>query len=356
MTKAATMETRRFVTMLLLAAMMIAVIPLGLVVLPGGLLAADNGSVTGRFGVNSENVTVNSVYLYNGDNTSEVGSMDPTSFYVARVSVTHKNTLNFLDKIELAVYYDEDGTFSTDNVPASGDPQNGVIMTWDGTDNWTMEAGGSGTWDIVESECDDPAVLGAHTTYVFMFKFKVGTVAKESDDDPGDDAKWHIYAKAWDTGGGTSYKYQDNLEMTWYGAITVGLSGGTHLEFGNLDLGSENQTSTNSVTATYISNGNYDRNIRTVGTWSGNNYSIALDTAYDGSPDDGEFALKADDDSSIGGAVIVRTTYVAMEEAIGITSESGTPVSGMTVWITLAAAGINADTYTGTIYYQISNG
>jgi len=42
MTKVATMDTRRFVTMLLLAAMLIAMIPISMVVLPSGLLAADN--------------------------------------------------------------------------------------------------------------------------------------------------------------------------------------------------------------------------------------------------------------------------------------------------------------------------
>jgi len=350
MTKVATIDKRKVLCILLAAAVVVASLLVAL--MPRATDADTEGTVTGQFGVNLGSVTVGSVTLYNGDDNATATSMDPTSSYVARVSVTHASTLSFLDKIEVTAYYDANGTYDVADVLADGHAQNGVVMTWDGSDNWTLDDGTSTTWAIVTAGCDDPASLGAQNTYVFKFKFTVGTVAKESDGA----AEWHIYAKAWDTSAATADAYQENLEMNWYGAITVALSGGSYLTFGNNNLGASDQASTNTVSGTYISNGAYDRNIRTAGTWNGATYTVALDTDYAGIPGNGEFCLKADDDSDIGGAIVVRTTYVAIEDTGTITAEGGDSAPGMTAWITLGSTGIAADTYTGTVYYQISNG
>lgn len=350
MTKVAMIDTRKVLRLLLAAAVVVASLLVAL--MPRATDAATEGTVTGQFGVNLGELTVTSVTLYNSDDNATAISMDPTSTYVARVSVTHNSTLSFLDKIEVTAYHDADGTYNVANVPADGHAQNGVVMTWDGSDNWTLDDGTSTTWAIVDAGCDDPAVLGAQNTYVFKFKFTVGTVAKESDGA----AEWHLYAKAWDTSAATEDAYQEDLEMNWYGAITVSLSSGTNLTFGNLALGATNSASTNTVNGTYISNGAYDRNIRTAGTWNGATYTVPLDGAYDGSPDNGEFCLEADDDSDIAGAIAVQTGYVAIADTGTITAEAGDAANGMTAWMTLASTGVAADTYTGTVYYQISNG
>lgn len=350
MTKVAKIDTRKFVSLLLATA--VVVVSLLLALVPRASDAATEGNVTGQFGVTLGALTVANPVLYNEYDNATVTTLDPTSTYVVRVDVTHANTLSFLDNLTVTVYYDADGTFSTGDVPTSGHAQNGVIMTWDGIDNWAIDDGSS-SWDIVTAGCVDPTDLGAQNTFTFKFKFTVGTVAKESDDVVG--AEWHIYAKGYDTSANPEDGYQENLEMNWYGAITVALSGGSYYTFGNLALGATDSASTNTVNGTYVSNGNYYRNIRTVGTWSGVTYSAPLDTAYDGSPDNGEFCLEADDDSDIDGAIAVQTSYQPIGSSGTITSESGDAVNGMTAWMTLASTGLAVDTYTGTVYYQVSN-
>jgi len=107
------------------------------------------------------------------------------------------------------------------------------------------------------------------------------------------------------------------------------------------------------VTATYTSNGPFDENVMADDEWTGSTMHVHLDT--DGTPESGEISLEADDDQTNAGCVVVLSSgYTAMDTTDTITTEAGTAVT-MKLWITLASAGIENESFTGTIFYQISN-
>ena len=222
MTKVATIDTRRFLALLLIAAMLMAMIPIAVAVLPSGVLASDNaadneGTVEGGFTLNNDAPTVNSVTLYKHDNVTTTLDMDPTVEYIVQVSVTDLNKLSDLASLYVTIYYDEDGVYDVGQVPTSYSADNAAILKWDGLNTWSIEDGGS-TWDI-SGDCVDPDDLAAQNTFTFQFHFTVGRIARESSHDTNDDAKWMIYAKATDKDAvpGTHALQQANLEMNWYG-------------------------------------------------------------------------------------------------------------------------------------------
>ncbi len=357
MTKVATIDMRRFLALVLIVAMLAAMIPIAVAVLPSGVLASDNaadneGSVTGGFTLNNGAPVVNSVTLYEHDDTTPATSMDPTVEYIVQVSVTDFNTLADLDSLYVTVYYDEDGAYLLGDVPASGSSDNAAILKWDALDTWTIDDGSS-TWDI-ETDSVDPADLGAQNTFTFKFHFTVGEIGRESSHDDGDNAEWMIYAIATDLTAATDDAYQETLEMNWYGKISVVVDGGGNVAFGSLNLGDADQACSNTVTATYTSNGPYDESVKADDEWTGSSMHAHLDT--DGSPENGEISLEADDDQTLADAVVVLSSgYTAIDNDDLITGESGHAVT-MKLWITLASTGIENESFTGTIFYQISNG
>ena len=357
MTKVATIDTRRFFALLLIAAMLMAMIPIGVAMLPSGVLASDNAadneaSVEGGFALNNGAPVVNSVALYEHDDATTASAMDPTVEYIVQVSVTDTNTLADLDSLYVTVYYDEDGTFNVGQVPGSGSAQDGAILKWDALDTWTIDDGSS-TWTI-ETDSVDPADLAAQNTFTFKFHFKPGEVAKESVHDTDGDAEWMIYAVATDLSTATANARQETREMNWYGKISVIVVGGGPVAFGTLSLADADQVCSNSVTATYTSNGPFDESVKADDVWGGSSMHAHLDT--DDSPTNGKISLEADDDTSLTDAVVVLSSdFTAIDTSDTITTESGTAVN-MKLWITIASSGIENESFTGTIFYQISNG
>jgi hypothetical protein len=352
MTKVATIDMRRVLHLVVIAAMVIAMLLVAL--MPKTASAATEGSAGGHFHLNNAAPTVDSVALYEHDDNNTALTMDPTVEYIVRVGITDTNQLNDLDKIQVTVYYDADGIYDVGNVLSAGDDQNGAILTWDstGTDNWTIDDGSS-SWDI-ETDSVAPADLSAVSTFTFKFHFTVGSVAKESADG-GDAAEWHIYAKVWDLSNATGDNYQENREMDWYGAITVS---GT-VDFGSVNVGVTDQISgggTTGVTCTYVSNGAFDEQVKAdtpwVGATSGKN--LALNTG--GTPGDAQFSLHADDTATVGGAVQVSASYQTIDDTGTITDENGHAQANNFLWLSLGSTGIPDETYNGTIWYQIANG
>ena len=82
--------------------------------IPTIVSAADNpadneASVEGGFALNNGAPVVNSVVLYQHDDTTPATAMDPTVEYIVQVSVTDTNTLADLDSLYVTVYYDGTG-------------------------------------------------------------------------------------------------------------------------------------------------------------------------------------------------------------------------------------------------------
>lgn len=349
MTKAATIESHRFLCLVVLAAMVITMIPVAMAVLPGGVLAGDNSTesshVSGDFTVNQGNPVVNSVTLHSHGGGATT-PMSPTTEYEMWVNVTHPNTLESLDTIELKLYYDSDGTYSDAEAQAATANNNScAIITYTnlGTDTWVL-SNSSTTW-AVASGSEAPA--GTEITGDFKFHFTVSKVARETTGA----AEWHAYALATDSEAHTHYNHQEGLTMNWYGEIT---SVTDTVTFGSVVLGATQKASGN-ISASYISNGDYDEQVRTTSTWNGTTENLNLDD--DGSPGDSAFSIEADDDANTGGAVfLAATVYRSIDASQGYTADvTGYVEATNTLWLTLGSTGIPAETYNGTVYFAIAN-
>ena len=73
-----------------------------------------------------------------------------------------------------------------------------------------------------------------------------------------------------------------------------------------------------------------------------------------GTPGSGEFSLKADDTATLGSAVLVTSADYTTFDTGSLTSESGNAESANTLWLKLGSEGIRDVSYSGTIYYRIS--
>jgi hypothetical protein len=176
---------------------------------------------------------------------------------------------------------------------------------------------------------------------------QIGKVATYS----GGAADWDIYAEAVSDEAATGYDYLRDLEMNWYGEVSAST---VSVTWSDIVPGSgfSDTTKQTDITVTYISNGPYYQKIAASTPWTGGGLNALLNTS--GTPGSMEFSLKADDVDNLGTAVVVTDypTYVAIYVGTQ-TSESGDEVSTNTIW--LAIGTIRESTYTGTIYYMISN-
>ncbi len=289
--------------------------------------------------------TVNSVSLW--DTTpAEVTTMTPQVEYNVKVNITDNDTLNDLSTVKVTLYYDSDGNYSAGEVPTSGNTQTCAILTWTNGSGWSIDPSAGTTWVLVSGSCVAPTLTD--TTGTFEFHFKPGKVATETTGS----ARWHIYAKATDSTARTGDNYRAGLNMNWYGEIT-GVS--ASVNFGTVALGSTDVIS-GTVSATYISNGAYDEQVKSSATWVGQTSGAVLTLNTSGSPGAGEIALKADDDSTLEGAAqVLSASYVTMDDTGTQTSESGDTVPNH-LWLALGSSGIPAEEYQGTIYYRIADG
>jgi hypothetical protein len=280
--------------------------------------------------------TVNSVTLADT-------SMNPQTEHTVTINVSDVGGKADLDTLVLKVYYDSNGGTPTD-AEAEGqtaNTQNCAIITWtQSSDTFAIEPSSSTTWSL--GDCSSPASLPGDFTFVFT----PGKVATETTGG----AVWQIWAKATDDASQTDTNYDASPPtMNWYGEITVNTSS---VNWGTVDLGSDfNANPQTGISVTYISNGNYNQQVKSDGSWSGSGVSITLDAA--GIPGVKEFSMKADDTAVLGSAVLVSTSYVTVDSG-NQTGEAGNTESANTLWLKMGASGIPAVTYNGTIYYQIA--
>lgn len=258
------------------------------------------------------------------------------------VPVTDSDTLADVNEVYVEVFYDSAGNDPT--APGTADVQTCAILTWTrgGSPEWDI-APTSTTWAINAAGCSNGT--DSLTTDNWVFSFKVGKVATQSS--PGSD-DWDIYAKATDSIGQTGDNYLRDVEMNWYGEITVETS---TVSWGIVSPGCSNETSP-VVNITYICNGNYAEQIKTSQNWTSVSGNVTLNTT--GSPGTGEFSLKADDDDTLADAVQVLSASYTTFDTGTQTTEAGNAENNNHLWLSLGSSGITYDTYSGTLYFSIA--
>jgi len=258
------------------------------------------------------------------------------------VPVTDNDTLADVNEVHVEVFYDSAG--NDPSAPGMANVQTCAILIWTrgGSPEWDI-APASTTWAINAVGCSNGT--DSLTTDNWVFSFKVGKVATQSPD--SDD--WDIYAKATDSVSQTGDNYLRDVEMNWYGEITVNT---TSVDWGIVSPGCSNNISP-VVNITYICNGNYIEQVETENAWNGTGANqTTLNTT--GAPGPGEFSLKADDDATIEGAVqVLSASYTTFDTGIQ-TTETGNPENNNHLWLSLGDSNIPFDTYSGTIHFGIA--
>ena len=140
--------------------------------------------------------------------------------------------------------------------------------------------------------------------------------------------------------------------MNFYGEVAVAPTG---VDWGTLtpgvDFGVSTKQSISSVV--YIANGNFDKKVKSAGTWTGGSNNATLDATGVCSSAQ-QFALKADDTATLGSAVLVDTAGVIIDNTGTQTTEAGVEVTTNNLWLKLAST-FNSDTYSGVITYMTAN-
>jgi hypothetical protein len=326
-TKAATIETHRFLCLVVLVAMLIAMIPISMAVFPSGLLAADNSTVTCNFTTNNGGPVVNSVAL------SGSGTMNPGTAYDITVNITDNGTVDDIDS---------DGTYADPGEPVANN-NTCAVLKWTKGGGFALDAGHSGsTWAL-----SGTAPTMTLSTASWIFHVTISHVAEQSNTDA---SEWHIHADANDGTNATvdNYNANDANEVTWYGEISAVTS---TVEWASaMNLGSDNVQSPQ-FTATFVSNGAFNQQVMGSGTWTGP-ATLTLDVT--GAPGDAQLSLIADDDGTAAGGVQVSTSYQTMNTGT-MTLETGDVEGNLYLWLSLGDTGIPAGEYTGSVYLKISN-
>ena len=285
--------------------------------------------------------TVNSVTLVDT-------SMTPQTQYTVTVNVSNAGGKNALNTLVLKLWYDSSGSDHSESTfdSRTADTQNCAIITWiQSTDSFTIQPSSSTTW--VLGTCSSPGSLPGD----FIFRFTVGKVATETSGS----ARWQVVAKVSNNVSQTGFNYDSTPPtMNWYGEITVNTVNITWINTAALGSGFTDDT-TNRVTnisLTFICNGNYNVQAKAISLWSGNGKTVVL--AATDSPGNGEIALKADDDATLSGAVLIISSGYTTFGTGTQTGEGGNTVSNNSLWLKLGSSGIPDVQYSGTIYYSIT--
>jgi hypothetical protein len=333
MTKVATIDTRRLLALLLIAAMLIAMIPIGVALLPSGVLAADNGTVACNFTTNNGAPVVNSIALSGG------GTMNPGSAYDITVNITDTNTMDDIDWVTVYLYWDENGTY-VDPVTPSANNNTVAVLNWVKASGFALDSGHVGsTWGLTGT----PPTMSASIAS-WVFHVTVSKVAEESLSG----AEWHIHADANDgTNPTADNKNEDPNQVSWYGEISVATSS---INWGSMATGTDNVQSA-AISATYKANGTYDQQVSASATWTGP-ATIGLNAA--GTPGDAQLSIRANDAASEGDAVQVSTSYQSFDSGV-MTIEDGNTETSNYLWLTLGDTGIPAGQYTGSVFFKIVN-
>jgi len=321
-----------------------------LTVMPIPARAEEGGTTPGQFQVGSAAPTVSSVQLYTaGDDITN--DMTPQVKYNVKVNVSDANTLDDLTTVTVTIFYDALGGYSDDEVSGTADNKTRAILTWTNGGSWSIEplAGTGTSWVLESGNCSKPDLSAFSGT--FEFHFRPGKVATETITP----AKWHIYAEAVDNSASTANNTDVDNNMMWFGEITVP---GSTIDWDSMVPGEGFGESTNQtdISVTYIANGAYDEQVATSANWTSASDNATLDELGN-CTNTNEFALKADDTTTLGNAELVTASpdYVAIDNTGTQTTEDGDTVTTNTLWLKLSSVFL-ARTYSGSIYFQITNG
>ena len=339
MTKVATIDTRRFLGLVMVAAMVLATLLAA--ILPAMASAADEDTMGGSFSLGNSGPTINQVLVVShADNSTALISITPQEEFIINVQITDANSWADLVTCNVTIFYDSNDDDSSGDIPAASATDAAMVVFDQDAGTFTLDAGSSTTW-----------AMGAGSTYSaptvqqgwICIHIVPGKIARQTADN------WDVYVSVCDDEVGTDTDYSaKDLQMNFYGEVTTSDS----VSFGSVTAGSTyaaNKVTGKSVT--YISNGAYDETVAADSAWG----SATLDATD--SPSANEFCLKANDVDDDGTYVQVDTTasYATIDDTGTITSESGDPVITNTIWLRLGSP-FASGTYTGTIYFKIING
>jgi len=284
-------------------------------------------------------------------------SMTPQTTYYAKVSVSLATNLDRLQTVQVTLFYNPTG--ADDLVaPIIPNTQTCAILSCvvGATPIWSISSGSPTSWEVESGKCVQPQLDLPNGDWVFAFK--PGKVAVENTGL----ADWDAQGKAIRTPSQTGELYLRNRDVNWYGEITINPP--LLVDWGHIPLGFkfEDPPNPRTVNTVYISNGDYFEDIESSGTWQDPpppqppTNSVALDEVGENPPGAGLFSLKADNTIVYEDAIVVKSTQYQHINASGsLTGETGVTVNTNGLWLSLGSEDIWPVTYSGTIYYQISD-
>jgi hypothetical protein len=346
MTKVATVDKRRILSLIAAAAMVIVTVMA--MIVPRVAMAAENEGITGTFEIGNEAPTLTeAATLYNATHLATEIQMTPQTEYAIKVTVADTGTIDDLTSVVVTIFHDSDSDNATNDIPAA-DTQTSFVMTCtvggaNGT--WTHNPSSSTTWDVVDANCLQPTLTGG--SGVFWFNFIPGKVATEALD-------WDVYVVVTDDSALTDTWYDTatgEYDMLWYGEIdvtTASVGWGSVLAGMDFNVAEAKET----VAVKYTSNGDYDASVATAATWS-----TTATLSADDTPASMEFALKAWSSDVLGSADLVTTNAVdcVIDNTGALTGESGSTNSANTLYLKLGTPFVDG-IYSGTITFYITNG
>ena len=332
MTKVATIDTRKFVSLVITAAMILATV-MALIV-PKVARAATEDTVSGQFGVNDGTFTVDNVTIWSMASVA-VTTMAPHTPFHVKVDITNTNGLDKITQIDVILFYESDGTYDSSDEGGSNAAADQATLRWTPAADFVLAGPGSTTWACDNSSSVEPANL-AVPNGSFQFHVTIGDVATHTAT-----GKWFAYAVATDASISPHF-HGSALDMSWYGAIAADASVTWTAAAPGTDYTQQD------VSVNYIANGDYVKSARASATWGAATLTDS-DTLVSN-----EFALKVDDQNSDEpiGSSRVTSSYESIGSD-GQTDELGdTNTSGL--WLKLGSP-FTKGTYNGTVYLQISN-
>jgi hypothetical protein len=338
MTKVATIDRRRFLGLVMVAAMVVTTLLAAM--LPALVSAADTGTMSGSFALGNSAPTIDEVLVVShADNSTALTSITPQTEFIIKVQITDANTWADLTTCNVTIFYDSNSDNSTADIPAVSATDCALDVFDQDASTFTLTPG-STTWSAASG-----STYSASTVQQGWICYHIvpGKIARQTTKD------WDLYVSVQDDEGGTATSYSaKDLQMNFYGEVTTSDS----VSFGSVAAGSTyaaNKVTGKSVT--YISNGAYDEQVAADSAWG----SATLDATDN--PSANQFCLKANDVDAAGSYVQVDTTssYATIDDTGVLTTESGDPVATNTVWLRLGSP-FASGTYTGTIYFKIING
>lgn len=280
--------------------------------------------------------------------TEPVQSLTPQVTYYAKVEIEMRmgNQLSHLREVRVSIFYDSTG--GNPPPPLTGDAQTcGILIcNIDRPPLWEIDAGSPTSWEILPAECRQPDLRQKRG--IWIFAFKPGKVAIESLPP----ANWDVCARAVTKLGEWDLLCLRDKAMDWYGEVSFNTA---MLDWGLVQPGLRFENAPpnpQSLTATYVSNGNYGVDIKS-DDWLGETSLVYLDETG-GNPPAGEmqFALKMSTTGNLGDAIIIRKSYTLVSN--GNRTGEGGITSAHAFYLSLTESDLPFETYSGNISYLIT--